>query len=455
MKKTVTQLTLDIDSYSALTDPLSIDPTLDGGIKKNILETLNNKATNSPYIRLTLIPTATIPDPSLGIDGDFYLYISVPCLLFNKILGNWTPVDKTNDMFFFNDGVDGIRRYYSFSDNLSDIILVHELDLSDPATGAVKYTSQTLTTGEQDQARLNINAASKAYIDNIIASFKASGAIGASVAGSSMPWFGAMATVPQDWAIISTVQVWYSKIDYSSLYIALGSESNPWGLTSTTFSIPYFPEGTSVIKSGTTFPFASKGGEQKHTLDVTEIPVHDHQLDETRTLGMEEASGAYLMSGAFAATNLTDIKTHIAGGGLGHNNMSPYVAAYWIIKLKNTGGSFTATINEAGHLILTFDDGSIQDAGSFSIPNPFYALPLVESAINVEIPIESDCFIKEINIFVVSGTPTVNIPMLSTGDMTGYDIYPNVANIKMYSGSTIPIQVSGGTVKIQTIKYNV
>ena len=455
MKKTVTQLALDIDSYSALTDPLSIDPTLDGGIKKNILETLNNKATNTPYIRLTLIPTAIIPDPSLGIDDDFYLYISVPCLLFNKILGNWTPVTKTNDMFFFNDGVDGIRRYYSFSDNLADIILVHELDLSDPATGAVKYTPQTLTTGEQDQARLNINAASKVYIDNVIASLKSSGAIGASVAGSSMPWFGSMATIPQDWALISNVQVWFSKVDYSSLYVALGSEANPWGITSTTFSIPFFPEGTSVIKSGTTFPFASKGGEQKHTLDITEIPSHDHQLDETKDNGANWNSGAYLMSGAFIAENTVDIKTHVAGGGLGHNNMSPYVSAYWIIKLKNTGGSFTATINEVGHLILTFDDGSIQDAGSFSIPNPFYALPMVETSINTEIPIDSASFIKEINIFVLSGSPTVNIPMLSTGDMTGFDVYPNAANIKMLTGSTISIEVSGGNVKIQIIKYNI
>ena len=82
-------------------------------------------------------------------------------------------------------------------------------------------------------------------------------------------------------------------------------------------------------------------------------------------------------------------------------------------------------------------------------------IQIINASSDVSIPVSVDCFIKEINTFVMDGTPIVNIPMLNTGDMTGYNIYPNAANIKMLAGSTIFIKVSGGSVKIQIVKYNI
>ena len=453
MKRTITQLTSNIENYSALSAPLSIDPELDGGIKKDILETLNNKATSKPYLHLLSEPSEAAPVNTNGIDGDLYLLISNPCILFKKIQNIWSLVEKTNDMFFYCD-VSGIRKYYSFSDDLVDIILIHQIDFADPSGGAVKYTPQILTTQQQDQARLNINAASKAYIDNVIESFKQSGSIGSSVAGSTMPWFGTESTIPQDWARIISTQKWYSKEDYNSLYLALGGESNIFGLTSTHFSIPYFPDGASLIKSGSAFPFGSVGGEKDHILTVQELPSHSHPINTEwgdDSSGGNEDNKKHEIGSSFSGC----AKTENAGGDMSHNNMPPYVAVHWIIKLRNTGGSFVASINEQGHLILTFDDGSIQDAGKWVDINPVFGLPLIVSSANVEIPITNDVWIKEINIFVLSGNPTVNVPAINSGDMNGQDFYPSVANLKLTSGSNLQINISGGEVKIQIIKYNI
>lgn len=457
MKRTITQLTSNIENYSALSAPLSIDPELDGGIKKDILETLNNKATSKPYLHLLSEPSEAAPVNTNGIDGDLYLLISNPCILFKKIQNIWSLVEKTNDMFFYCD-VAGIRKYYSFSDDLVDIILIHQIDFADPSGGAVKYTPQTLTTQQQDQARLNINAASKAYIDNVIESFKQSGAIGSSVAGSTMPWFGTESTIPQDWARIISTQKWYSKEDYNSLYLALGGESNIFGLTSTHFSIPYFPEGTSVIQLGENFPRGTNGGSKEVVLDNTQVPATVTKVpgimggDNSDNNNTTHFAGGDKPNGQGDAFTI-DVQNN--GGGLAHNNMPPYAPAYWIIKLRNTGGSFVASINEQGHLILTFDDGSIQDVGKWVDINPVFGLPLIISSSNIEIPITNDIWIKEINIFVLSGNPTVNVPSINSGDMTGQDFYPSVANLKLTSGSNLQINISGGEVKIQIIKYNI
>ena len=458
MKTPVSQLRQRAVAYSELDAPLSIDPVLDGGIKVDIIDCLNNKASSAPYLKLASEPSPNSPAAEIGSNGDYYILLSTPNLVFVKSSGSWNAVEKVNTMFFYADTIDGIRKYYSFDDSLENAILVHSIDFGNPGGESVKYTPQTLTTPQKTQARLNIDAASQAYIDNAIAALKNSGAIGNSVAGSIMPWFGTDASIPQDWAKINTAQTWYSKTEYAQLYQALGGENNPFGLTSTTFSIPYFPAGTSIVQSGDVFVRGTNGGEQEVTLTKAQIPSTNSNVPGiTGGDNSDNNNTARLAGGDKPNGQGTEFNIVVAsdGGGGSHNNMSPYSPAMWIIKLKNTGGSFTAHVDGDGNLMLTFDDGTTQNAGSVCSANPTYILSVTETSSDVAIPIPAGTWIRDINVFATAGSPIINIPAISSGDMTGQELYPNSAGLHFSSAGNLEVNVSGGTVKIQIIKYNI
>ena len=458
MKNPVSQVRPRIVSYSELDAPLSIDPVLDGGLKLDILDTLNNKANSTPYLKLASEPSPDAPAVEIGSNGEYYVLLSTPNLVFIKAAGAWSGVDKVNTMFFFNDSIDGVRRYYAFDDALENIIQVHSIDFGNPGGESVKYTPQTLTTPQKTQARLNIDAASQAYIDNAIAALKNSGAIGNSVAGSVMPWFGLESTIPQDWAKINTTQTWYSKVEYAQLYQALGGENNPFGLTSTTFSIPWFPAGTSIVQSGGIFVRGTNGGEEGVVLTEGQLPKTRVKLgsrDSSAGGGTDHRKEFIEDYGYNGQGSGPDVYSSYFGNDESHPNMPPYSPAMWIIKLKNTGGSFTASVNEFGHLILTFDDGTTQDAGSVCASNPTFILSNTEASANVLIPVSAETWVKDIIVFVVSGNPTVSIPAIGSGDMSGQPMYRNAADLFFPVTDNLEVNISGGTVKIQVIKYNI
>ena len=368
-KKTISALSTDIQNYAAKTEVLSIDPILDGGIKKDILDTLNNKAYNSAYLRLAALPTSTTPATETGANGEYFITQCgsfITALLFKKEAGVWNAKTITNDLTFFFDDAEGVRYYYAFSDDLTAAIQTNSINLANPTGTAVLTTPQTLTDEEKIQVQTNIDAASKSYIDNALAALKNSGAVGSSVAGSVMAWFGVVASIPQDWMLIPNEETFLLKADYPDLYTALGGEGNVFGVTDTLFALPYLAGGTSIIQTSELFPLGQKGGEETHVLDITEIPQHSHIINLDTTDGVEStginAVNANTISGG-------SVQTENAGGGSAHNNMPPYIAANYIIKTKNTGGSFTASVDENNHLILTFADGSVQDAGEITTPN--------------------------------------------------------------------------------------
>jgi len=272
--------------------------------------------------------------------------------------------------------------------------------------------------------------------------------VGSEPVGSTRNWW-CLDTIPSDYMLITESQQWFSKIDYASLYTALGGESNVFGVTSTQFSIPYFPEGTSLVKNGVNFPIGVTGGNKLHTLTIQELPSHSFKIAaDAATSG---GSGSFLQGHpdrylSRLHTNNPDGnndyelcgvdntvptlgKTNTLGGGVAHNNMPPYIGAYFIIKVRTTA-------------IVPID-------------NPTYILSTTTASSNVQIPIPAGTFIKDIDVFVVSGTPTINIPQIGSGDMSGQDIYPNTANLKFSADGLLDVNVSGGTIKIQVIKYNI
>ena len=442
MKKTINQLTNDIDSYIAKSAPLSIDPPLDGGIKKNILETLNNKASSKPHLYLASIPSEDLPTNILGENGHYYIQIVTGSIIvYLKSAGVWSAIEQTNDMFFYNDDDGGIRRYYSLSDDLTNAVLVHSIDFSDISGASVKYTEQNLTQAQQLQARTNILAASIAYVDNQIASLRKSGVFGTECAGSTKWHFGLESTIPANWAKIPSVQTWYSKSEYPQLYIALGGESNPWGVTSTQFSLPYFSDGSFLNKAGTGYPLAGTGGEKEHALTIAELPAHsfkvanggrdDGDIDGDRVIAKNVGLGgnsSYRLRGNSGVADSG--KTNTIGEGKLINNMPPYVSAFLIIKL------------------IDADPGEVMDADL-----PYRVYSTTDLSASGEILVGNGIFIKDINIFVLTGTPSVEVVELGTSQMSGQDVYPITANYK--STGSIHINMTGaGSIRVKIIKFN-
>lgn len=256
--------------------------------------------------------------------------------------------------------------------------------------------------------------------------------VGAEPVGSTRNWW-CLETIPDTHARVTDAQQWFSKVDYASLYTALGGEANVFGVTATEFSIPYYPEGTSIVQVGANFRLGVTGGVKEVTLTANQsgLRAHAHRISKIESDNSGSAENAIHIentSNINPAVLNTDQNTAL-NALEAHNNMPPYIGAYTIIKVRTTA-------------IVPID-------------NPTYILSTTTASSNVQIPIPAGTFIKDIDVFVVSGTPTINIPSVNSGDMSGQDLYPSTANLRFASDGLLDVNVSGGIVKIQVIKYNI
>lgn len=85
-----------------------------------------------------------------------------------------------------------------------------------------------------------------------------------------------------------------------------------------------------IVGAGNTYAVGATGGEATHTLTVNEIPAHSHSVTATN-------SGTTEMNNAFElftrAGNAGSRSTKTSGSGAAHNNLPPYYALCYIMKL--------------------------------------------------------------------------------------------------------------------------
>jgi len=123
-----------------------------------------------------------------------------------------------------------------------------------------------------------------------------------------------------------------------SLYSLLGTTYGGDGRTS--FALPDL-RGRVPLHVGNGHSEGNKGGEETHTLDVAEMPSHDHiaqassaQADTNIPINNILAQALNVYADATTTTTLrTGSVTH-TGGGHAHNNMQPSLAVNFCIALQ-------------------------------------------------------------------------------------------------------------------------
>lgn len=202
--------------------------------------------------------------------------------------------------------------------------------------------------------------------------------------GTSWAFSGPVA--PSGWLLEDGSAV--SRVTYSSLFSVIGTTYGP-GDGSTTFNLPdsrgrtVIGVGTGTYTGATTRTLGANGGEETHVLASTEMPTHSHGVnDPNHSHGVNDprhnhgvtdpghkhsvnvtsfsggggsvmtegvpASGTdpnaifsgttgvsinTALTGVSTQNSSTGVSTQNSGGGSAHNNMQPFIAKNWIIKI--------------------------------------------------------------------------------------------------------------------------
>jgi len=86
-----------------------------------------------------------------------------------------------------------------------------------------------------------------------------------------------------------------------------------------------------VMGAGSTYAQGTTGGEATHTLSIAELPVHNHWL-ETKSMGSTTGNRSVSLFGDVPESAVVKA-TENTGSGDAHNNLPPYYALFYIMKL--------------------------------------------------------------------------------------------------------------------------
>lgn len=162
------------------------------------------------------------------------------------------------------------------------------------------------------------------------------------IAGAIMAW-GSDA-IPSGWLLCNGQAV--QRAAFPELFAAIGVRFGA-GDGASTFNVPDYRGRTDFGLDSTQTEFdviGEKGGAKTVTLDVTQMPAHQHQTSHDRTAAPfgVQGSGAYSIPSAGGYTSMAAGGTSIVGGGLPHNNLPPYITMNFLISTgAGVGGGGT------------------------------------------------------------------------------------------------------------------
>lgn len=89
--------------------------------------------------------------------------------------------------------------------------------------------------------------------------------------------------------------------------------------------------GRFVLGAGGTYAVGATGGEETHTLTKEEIPSHKHGLNASRGTELQTYYSDVCVN--MFEHSYNNAETKATGGGKAHNNMPPYYALCFIMKI--------------------------------------------------------------------------------------------------------------------------
>ena len=104
-----------------------------------------------------------------------------------------------------------------------------------------------------------------------------------------------------------------------------------------------------IVGAGNLYTLDKNGGESTVTLTIDEIPSHNHEITDnghSHTIpatkidktGQDSGQSNYLQpvdnTTIASGDDITNITINNSGGGLPHNNLPPYYALYYIMRIK-------------------------------------------------------------------------------------------------------------------------
>jgi microcystin-dependent protein len=222
------------------------------------------------------------------------------------------------------DTVVGQRRRYSF--------LAWDDEWIQIALQGMIYDYSQVQTWVQMGTATPDDAAS--YFAMVVATF----GVDMATTGVIVPFAGGI--LPDGWLVCDGSSLLIA--DYLPLWQAIG---NVWGsVDSTHFNIPDLRGrtlvGQGLAGSGTTFDLAAYGGEETHTLDLSEVPSHSHtDAGHTHTEGTAAPTIGAAITGvpvpaaipSVGVTGLGNANLDSSGSGGAHNNMQPFAVVNYAI----------------------------------------------------------------------------------------------------------------------------
>lgn len=140
--------------------------------------------------------------------------------------------------------------------------------------------------------------------------------------GAIMPFASELA-VPDGWIILNGVGIESADILFPELYAVVPDGWKGSG----SITLPDM-NGRSLVGYGTGYDIGEIGGEEEHTLTLSEMPSHGHSYDKAVPNIDVEGAG---VPDILAAGVLPNQDTSSSGGGEAHNNMPPFLAVVWAI----------------------------------------------------------------------------------------------------------------------------
>jgi len=134
--------------------------------------------------------------------------------------------------------------------------------------------------------------------------------------------------------------------NYQALFSLIGTTYGGNGVT--TFALPNF-QGKTPIHWGNGFAYGQYGGEENHTLNITEIPTHLHTVSPGEikaktgvTANQTAPENNYFANNAAETKRFTTLAdstmntitssaTTVAGSNQAHSNLQPYLVLNFII----------------------------------------------------------------------------------------------------------------------------